>query len=253
MYSLTKQQRQAKEGKKIGVALTIAFHVVLLFVLGITGFKLIYPPPAEKGILLEIPIEEVPRKAVPKKAPEPRAPEADPKKDVNIVQKAKAPLQSDKSNAGKPTTAQGKGDVEIPEPKREIDKRALFPSADNKKDTKAAQTAEKVENDLKAGHSKGNTDSGKLNGIPSVKLEGRSTLGSLPLPAYTVNESGTVVVKIIVNEKGEVTNAIPGQKGTTTNNSTLWNAAKQAALKARFSPSDAPTQVGYITYIFTLK
>ena len=143
--------------------------------------------------------------------------------------------------------------MEIPEPKREIDKRALFPSADNKKDTKAAQTAEKVENDLKAGHSKGNTDSGKLNGIPSVKLEGRSTLGSLPLPAYTVNESGTVVVKIIVNEKGEVTNAIPGQKGTTTNNSTLWNAAKQAALKARFSPSDAPTQVGYITYIFTLK
>ena len=58
MYSLTKQQRQAKEGKKVGVVLTIAFHVVLLFVLGVTGFKLIYPPPAEKGILLEIPIEE---------------------------------------------------------------------------------------------------------------------------------------------------------------------------------------------------
>ena len=102
MYSLTKQQRQAKEGKKIGVVLTIAFHVVLLFVLGVTGFKLVYPPPAEKGILLEIPIEEVQQKAVQRKSPEPRAPEADPKKEVNIVQKAKAPLQSDKSNAGKP-------------------------------------------------------------------------------------------------------------------------------------------------------
>lgn len=253
MYSLTKQQKQTQEGKRIGMILTIAFHVVLLFVLGITGFRLVYPPPAEKGILLEIPLEEVPQKAVPKKSPEPRAPEADPTKEVNVVQKAKAPLQSEKSNAGKPTTAQGKGDVEIPEPKREIDKRALFPSADNKKDTGKPQTAEEASGELKAGHSKGNTENGKLNGKPSVRLEGRSTLGSLPLPAYTVNESGTVVVQIVVNEKGIVTNAIPGQKGTTTNNPTLWAEARKAALKARFSPSDAPTQVGYITYVFILK
>lgn len=253
MYSLTKQQKQTQEGKRIGMVLTIAFHVVLLFVLGITGFRLVYPPPAEKGILLEIPLEEVPQKAVPKKSPEPRAPEADPTKEVNIVQKAKAPLQSEKSDAGKPATAQGKGDVEIPEPKREIDKRALFPSADNKKDTGKPQTAEEASPELKAGHSKGNTENGKLNGKPSVRLEGRSTLGSLPLPAYTVNESGTVVVQIVVNEKGIVTNAIPGQKGTTTNNPTLWAEARKAALKARFSPSDAPTQVGYITYVFILK
>ena len=253
MYSLTKQQKQTQEGKRIGMVLTIAFHVVLLFVLGITGFKLVYPPPAEKGILLEIPLEEVPQKAVPKKSPEPRAPEADPTKEVNIVQKAKAPLQSEKSDAGKPATAQGKGDVEIPEPKREIDKRALFPSADNKKDTGKPQTAEEASPELKAGHSKGNTENGKLNGKPSVRLEGRSTLGALPLPAYTVNESGTVVVQIVVNEKGIVTNAIPGQKGTTTNNPTLWAEARKAALKARFSPSDAPTQVGYITYVFILK
>ncbi|MBR2134660.1 MAG: hypothetical protein IJ855_00330 [Bacteroidales bacterium] len=253
MYSLTKQQKQTQEGKRIGMVLTIAFHVVLLFVLGITGFRLVYPPPAEKGILLEIPLEEEPRKAVPKKSPEPRAPEADPTKEVNIVQKAKAPLQSEKSDAGKPATAQGKGDVEIPEPKREIDRRALFPSADNKKDTGKPQTAEEASPELKAGHSKGNTENGKLNGKPSVRLEGRSTLGSLPLPAYTVNESGTVVVQIVVNEKGIVTNAIPGQKGTTTNNPTLWAEARKAALKARFSPSDAPTQVGYITYVFILK
>ena len=253
MYSLTKQQRQTQEGKRIGVVLTIAFHVVLLFVLGITGFRLIYPPPAERGILLEIPIEEVPQKAVPKKSAEPRAPEPDPVKEVNIVQKAKAPLQSNSSNAGKPATSEGKGDVEIPEPKRQIDKRALFPSADNNKDSGKPQTAEKAENSLKAGHSQGNTENGRLNGIPSVRLEGRSTLGSLPRPAYTVNESGTVVVQIVVNEQGIVTNAIPGQKGTTTQNATLWAEAKKAALKARFSPSDSPTQVGYITYIFTLR
>ena len=276
---MTKQQRQAREGKKIGTVLTVAFHAVLLFVLGISGFKLIYPPPAEQGILLEIPLEEVQKPVVKQLSREPRAPKADPEKEVNIVQKAKAPLQSEKSNAGKATTAQGKGDVPIAEPKREVDKRALFPSADNKKDTKQAQTSEKIENDLKAGHSQGNTDSGPVTGQPSVRLEGRSVVGSLPKPKYEVNKSGVVVVKIVVDETGKVTNAIPGQSGTTVNDPTLWQAAKTAALKARFSPSSngsagsgssgssgssassgtagagTPTsaQVGYITYVFTLK
>ena len=279
---MTKQQRQAREGKKIGTVLTVAFHAVLLIVLGISGFKLIYPPPPEQGILLEIPLEEVSKPVVKQLSREPRAPKADPEKEVNIVQKAKAPLQSEKSNAGKATTAQGKGDVPIAEPKREVDKRALFPSADNKKDTKQAQTSEKIENDLRAGHSQGNTDSGPVTGQPSVRLEGRSVVGSLPKPKYEVNKSGVVVVKIVVDETGKVTNAIPGQSGTTVNDPTLWQAAKTAALKARFSPTSnssttgsgtgttgsssgssgnagsgisTPTsaQVGYITYVFTLK
>lgn len=285
MYSMTKQQRQAREGKKIGTVLTVAFHAVLLLVLGISGFKLIYPPPPEQGILLEIPLEEVPKPVIKQLSREPRAPKADPDKEVNIVQKAKAPLQAEKSNAGKATTAQGKGDVPVTEPKREVDKRALFPSADNKKDTKQAQTSEKIENDLKAGHSQGNTDSGPVTGQPSVRLEGRSVVGSLPKPKYEVNKSGVVVVKIVVDETGKVTNAIPGQSGTTVNDPTLWQAAKTAALKARFSPTSnssgtgttgtgfgssgnagsgssgtgsgisTPTsaQVGYITYVFTLK
>lgn len=282
---MTKQQRQAREGKKIGTVLTVAFHAVLLLVLGISGFKLIYPPPPEQGILLEIPLEEVPKPVIKQLSREPRAPKADPDKEVNIVQKAKAPLQAEKSNAGKATTAQGKGDVPVTEPKREVDKRALFPSADNKKDTKQAQTSEKIENDLKAGHSQGNTDSGPVTGQPSVRLEGRSVVGSLPKPKYEVNKSGVVVVKIVVDETGKVTNAIPGQSGTTVNDPTLWQAAKTAALKARFSPTSnssgtgttgtgsgssgnagsgssgtgsgisTPTsaQVGYITYVFTLK
>lgn len=285
MYSMTKQQRQAREGKKIGTVLTVAFHAVLLLVLGISGFKLIYPPPPEQGILLEIPLEEVPKPVIKQLSREPRAPKADPDKEVNIVQKAKAPLQAEKSNAGKATTAQGKGDVPVTEPKREVDKRALFPSADNKKDTKQAQTSEKIENDLKAGHSQGNTDSGPVTGQPSVRLEGRSVVGSLPKPKYEVNKSGVVVVKIVVDETGKVTNAIPGQSGTTVNDPTLWQAARTAALKARFSPTSnssgtgttgtgsgssgnagsgssgtgsgisTPTsaQVGYITYVFTLK
>lgn len=292
---MTKQQRQAREGKKIGTVLTVAFHAVLLLVLGISGFKLIYPPPPEQGILLEIPLEEVPKPVIKQLSREPRAPKADPDKEVNIVQKAKAPLQAEKSNAGKATTAQGKGDVPVTEPKREVDKRALFPSADNKKDTKQAQTSEKIENDLKAGHSQGNTDSGPVTGQPSVRLEGRSVVGSLPKPKYEVNKSGVVVVKIVVDETGKVTNAIPGQSGTTVNDPTLWQAAKTAALKARFSPTSsagssissgnagsgtgttgtgsgssgnagsgssgtgsgistpASAQVGYITYVFTLK
>ena len=119
----------------------------------------------------------------------------------------------------------------------------------------AAQTARVVSNALKAGHPEGNTNKGAVRGEPSVRLEGRSTMGSLPKPAYTVNKEGVVVVKIMVDQYGKVTNAIPGQSGTTVSDPTLWAAAKSAALKARFnvSASAAAVQTGTITYIFKLK
>ena len=80
-------------------------------------------------------------------------------------------------------------------------------------------------------------------------------MGSLPAPDYSINKSGKVVVRIMVDQYGKVVNAIPGMSGTTVQDKTLWNAAKEAALKARFNiSSTAPgVQEGTITYIFKLK
>lgn len=85
-------------------------------------------------------------------------------------------------------------------------------------------------------------------------LTGRSLNGSLPQPAYTVQEEGRVVIQIEVDRSGRVISATPILRGSTTQNAELQKVAREAALKARFN--DNPTapikQVGTITYHFRL-
>ena len=80
-------------------------------------------------------------------------------------------------------------------------------------------------------------------------------VGGLAKPAYTVQEQGVVVVTVWVDQYGTVTRAQAGATGTTVNNNTLWNAARDAAMKTKFNTDgDAPAmQQGTITYIFELK
>ncbi len=249
-----------RRSKYIGVLFTVASHVCALFVFNTSGLKYIYPPPEEVGILLDFTeVEEVKPIEV-KAGNEPKAVNANPENDIKLVQKSEAqevgekPAESVESHIGED------GDVEKPapaEPKKvEIDKRALFSSANNKKkDTLAAQTADRVSDALKAGNPQGNTRYGDTDGTPSAKLHGRNVVGSLPFPSYTVNNEGKVVVKILVDQYGKVTNAIPGAAGTTVQDKRLWEAAKEAAYKAIFNvSSSAPTvQEGTITYVFKLK
>lgn len=90
---------------------------------------------------------------------------------------------------------------------------------------------------------------------PNAHLQGRSIVGSLPRPMYNVQDSGTVVVTIWVDQYGNVTKAQPGSEGTTTKNKTLWSEARKAAMGAHFNQkASAPAlQEGTITYIFSLK
>ena len=75
---------------------------------------------------------------------------------------------------------------------------------------------------------------------------------SLHKPSYDSEEIGNVVVKIKVDKTGKVTDAVPGQQGSTTTNQTLWQLAKDAALKSKFEadPNAPDIQVGTITYKF---
>lgn len=87
----------------------------------------------------------------------------------------------------------------------------------------------------------------------SLSLAGR-TSEFLQKPEYNIKEEGVVVVEITVDRNGNVTNATPILKGTTTQNAYLWRVAKEAALKAKFnSDSKAATfQKGTIRYHFEL-
>ncbi len=246
-----------KRGTIIGLLATLLFHVALLFVFVNAGLKYIYPPPEEVGILLDFSEEEEVKPIEVKAGNEPKALNASPEKEIKLVQRAEAQEVGQKPAESVESTMGDDGDVEKPEPKRvEIDRRALFSSANNrKKDTLAPQTAEVVSNTLRSGHPQGNTRVGETDGTPSANLKGRNSVGALPFPAYNVNKEGKVVVKILVDQYGKVTNAIPGVEGTTVQDKVLWEEARKAAYKALFNvSSSAPTiQEGTITYIFKLK
>lgn len=86
---------------------------------------------------------------------------------------------------------------------------------------------------------------------PGFSLNGRSAK-SLPIPKYTEDDQGRVVVTVWVDKKGKVTRAEPGAIGTTISSPSLWNACKNSAMSSTFSVNDdAPEiQKGTITYFF---
>ena len=100
-------------------------------------------------------------------------------------------------------------------------------------------------------NSKNRVGGGSGNGI-NFKLDGRSFGTTPPKPEYNSKSEGKVVVEIRVDRSGKVISASPGKAGTTTNDPVLREAAKAAALKARFNsdPNAAEVQVGTITYTF---
>lgn len=103
----------------------------------------------------------------------------------------------------------------------------------------------------------GNSTEGKntgVGGIGDFDLNGRSLGGEgLPRPAYQAQEEGKVVIAITVDPKGNVIMAEIG-KGTTIENVSLRNAAKDAAKRAKFNAiNGTANQSGTITYRFNLK
>ena len=238
----------------VGIGLTVVFHALLLMLCFSSGLKYIYPPPQEQAFLMEFPEEPLPELV--EVGAEPRSENPDPDREVQLVKRSESPVQGTKANEAQEATVGEDGDVEVPEPKREIDRRALFPSAaNNKKDTLAPQTSSQPSNRFGEGHASGNTMAGSSDGEPSARLAGRNVVGSLLKPSYGVQKEGRVVVKITVDRDGNVTDAIPGVEGTSVTDRSLWSAAKEAALQAHFNanPKAPISQEGTITYIFRLQ
>ena len=254
---MQERNRQQTRSRISGGVLVVLTHGVLIGTLFVGGFTYIDPPPPEQEQIV-IDFSEVEMQK-PKQRRDGTRPRAEvPTKEIKLVQQSEAQHLGTKTNEAQEATVGDKGDVEVPEPPRkEINKRALFSSANNKsqKDTLAAQTAREVTDALKAGHALGNTKTGETSGEPKANLKGRTLNGTLPRPSYPVQKSGVVVVKIWVDNYGIVQKAVAGADGTNVTDKDLWNAARNAAMKASFNMSaDAPAmQEGTITYIFKLK
>lgn len=118
-------------------------------------------------------------------------------------------------------------------------------------------------NDNKAG------DKGQLDGDPyapsyfgdpgtgsggvgyGLNGRGRATYNKLK---QDCNESGMVIVRIVVNKNGNVIEATPGVKGTTNTAKCLLDPAKKIALSHKWrADSKAPTkQIGFVKVNFKL-
>ena len=76
-------------------------------------------------------------------------------------------------------------------------------------------------------------------------------------PQFVTNNpvQGQIVVGITVDQDGNVTEAIPGVRGSTITDASLYILVKNAAMKIKFnkSPDDSPEQSGTVTFVFTIQ
>lgn len=86
------------------------------------------------------------------------------------------------------------------------------------------------------------------DGDSKWSLDGRGLVGSLPKPANTFNQDGTVVVRIWVDAAGKVSDA--EVIGGTVSDKATTQLAIDAAKKAKFTEDKNIKQVGTITYTF---
>ena len=242
--------------------MTVAVHVLAL-VFGLTaGLKYLDPPPPETSFLIDFEEEILePETPTPTRVGrQPQAEEVDRTKEVELVQKAESPHVNDRPNTTPATKQNNHGDVEVPTPPQKeepkLDPRASFPGMSQTDDKATAPHAAKEASEgFKAGQPDGNTKEGRMTGNANAHLQGRNVVGSLPKPSYSAQLEGTVVVRVKVDQYGNVTEAVPGVEGTTVTDTGHWNAARNAALKAHINTkADAPVlQTGTITYIFKLQ
>ena len=142
----------------------------------------------------------------------------------------------------------------IEEKKPEVNKKALYTGKKKNKETDEVNTNESGNQGAIDGDPNAKSHSGGGIGTDGVayQLGGRSPEFKAK-PIYKIQEEGKVVVIITVDRLGNVVNAIPGAKGSTTLNKYLLAKAKEAAMKTKFNPKQsAPeNQQGKIVYHFS--
>ena len=255
------REKQEKTARVTGIAVTAGLHLAALVLCLTSGMSYLDPPPPERtSLVIEFEEEMQPvRPLATRVGRQPQAEQIDRTREVELVQKPESPYVNDRPNTTPATKPDSHGDVEVPTPKTEepqLDPRASFPGMQQKDNSATApHSAAEASEGFKAGQPDGNTREGKAEGSANAHVKGRNVVGTLPRPSYNAQMEGTVVVQIKVDQYGNVTEAIPGAEGTTVTDKSLWNAARNAAMKAHFNMSaDAPVvQVGTITYKFKLQ
>lgn len=278
-YFETKHERNSA---KLTALITVII-LLLLFVVGTTYMD----PPEEYGVAVNFGNSNVgsgtvqpkePVKSEPKKIPEPPQPEVTKSQPSPSSETKEEVLTQDNEEAiaikkQKEAEARAKAIAEA-EAKAEAERIAREKREQEEKKKKLdaliggvskseGTTTGSEGNDNQAG------DKGQLDGDPYAPsyfggqgtgsggvgygLNGRGRASYKTLK-QDCNESGMVIVKIVVNQSGNVIEAVPGVRGTTNTAQCLLDPAKKIALSHKWpADSKAPTrQIGFVSVNFKL-
>ncbi len=272
--------------EKNSAKLTALIAVILLLLLFVVGTKYM-DPPEEYGVAVNFGNSnfgkgkvqpKAPIKSTPQKIEEPPQPEASKSEPTKAAEAKEEVLTADNSEAiaikkQKEAEAKAKAIADakakaeadrIVKEKREQEekKKKLDALIGGVSKSEGAETGSEG-NDNRAG------DKGQLDGDPyapsyfggqgtgsggvgyGLNGRGRATYKTLK---QDCNESGMVIVKIIVNQSGNVISAEPGQRGTTNTAQCLLEPAKKIALSHKWpADSKAPAkQIGFVKVNFKL-
>ena len=271
------------EKKSAAITLLVAMLLLLLFfVLGLTYFD----PPVAFGVEVNFgttnqgqgtvqPLQAVaaqPQSQEVKPTPQPQA--VTPKPKVSATQEV---VTQEKSTISLPEEQK----EELQKPEEVIEAVKETPPAPDPPKPKVSEATKNILKNLLEGQKQTGEvptgegddqqagDKGKLEGNPYVSsyyntagpggsgtgygLNGRSLQNSGKVP-QDCNQEGIVVVRITVDNNGQVIDAQPGVKGTTNSHPCLLAPAKETALLHRWNPdAQAPKrQIGFIVIQFKL-
>lgn len=222
-----------------------AYLLAVVAVLAFAHIGVERPEPAAAIVLVEPPERPAPPPpppAPPRTTPTPAPAPATPARTPEPVRHEEpAPVEQNNPTSGEQ------------EQTRTVNPRALFHQSASGPDEPADagnRNAPQGESETARGEGTGS----KVQGLDQLDrgLQGRGLVGDLPRPDYPGNRAGKVLVRVTVDREGKVTSAEYEPKGSTTTDAALIAAARQAALRARFTASQQHMQSGTITYIFKL-
>lgn len=267
------------EDKKKAVRATIIVNVVLLILLLLPFMAFQVPPPGEDGILVSFGApdmgsgSDMPDTQQEEEVPPQPAEETPPPQEPEVVEeqtvKEEVITQEDPN-----AIALQKQKEEEERRKREQERQKQL-EEQKRREEEARREAEYAEakkqfGDL-FGEGKGETDTPGNQGDPlgdpsSDNLEGLSTgsgtigggLGGRqvrykPQVVENSQKTGRVVIRVCVDDSGNVMQATFSQKGSTTGDSDLVATAQKFARQYRFSESSVSKQCGTITFDFKVQ
>jgi len=236
------------KNRTIAIAVTVAVHALVVFLLVIMALHGPWPLPGEAGV--EVNLGMYNEGMGSQQQPKPKEVVSMPKPQPQQVKEETVTQNTEEAPA-----------LEEPKPKKEepkVNERALFKPTNKPEEQPSSEGI--TGNPGDQGNPNGGQNvpnyegQGGAGGGPSFDLGGRGAK-SLPHPSKDgVTEEGTIVVDIWVDRDGRVQNAKIG-KGTTITNTRMRQEAINAAKSSVFAPDKdaAELQKGTITYYYTLR